>query len=53
MAGTAKRGAPLDACFDEFPVDCDHPRLRASRLRLLSKIRATLGNVADFSRIEG
>jgi glycyl-tRNA synthetase beta subunit len=27
--------------------------LRANRLRLLSRIRATLGQVADFTRIEG
>jgi glycyl-tRNA synthetase beta chain len=29
------------------------PALRANRLRLLSRIRATLGQVADFTRIEG
>jgi glycyl-tRNA synthetase beta chain len=34
-------------------VNCDEPDLRANRLRLLSLIRATLGTVADFSRIEG
>ena len=29
------------------------PAERANRLRLLSRIRATLGIVADFSKIEG
>ena len=29
------------------------PELRANRLRLLAAIPATLGQVADFSRIEG
>ena len=27
--------------------------LRANRLRLLARIRATLDQIADFSRIEG
>jgi glycyl-tRNA synthetase beta chain len=29
------------------------PSLRDNRLRLLSRIRATLNRVADFSQIEG
>ncbi|MCH8096627.1 MAG: glycine--tRNA ligase subunit beta [Proteobacteria bacterium] len=53
MAELAKLRAPVDAFFDEVTVNCDDPRLRENRLRLLSQIRATLGNVADFSRIEG
>ncbi|MCH7634607.1 MAG: glycine--tRNA ligase subunit beta [Proteobacteria bacterium] len=53
MGELAKLRAPVDAFFDEVTVNCDDPKLRQNRLRLLSRIRATLGNVADFSRIEG
>ena len=53
MGELAKLRAPVDAFFDEVTVNCDDPKLRQNRLRLLSQIRATLGNVADFSRIEG
>ena len=53
MGELAKLRAPVDAFFDEVTVNCDDPKLRENRLRLLSQIRATLGNVADFSRIEG
>jgi glycyl-tRNA synthetase beta chain len=53
MAALAKLRAPVDAFFDEVTVNCDDEKLRQNRLRLLSQIRATLGNVADFSRIEG
>ena len=47
------RGAPIDAFFDKVTVNCPEPLLRVNRLRLLSAIRGTLGQVADFSRIEG
>jgi glycyl-tRNA synthetase beta chain len=45
--------APVDRFFDKVTVNCDDANLRANRLRLLSRIRAALGGVADFSRIEG
>ncbi|MCW5732312.1 MAG: glycine--tRNA ligase subunit beta [Alphaproteobacteria bacterium] len=44
---------PVDAFFDRVTVNADDPALRANRLRLLSRIRASLDRVADFSRIEG
>ena len=44
---------PVDAFFDKVKVNADEPAVRANRLRLLSQIRATLGEVADFSKIEG
>ena len=44
---------PVDAFFDKVTVNAEDKALRANRLRLLSGIRATLGAVADFSRIEG
>jgi len=53
MAILAQLRRPVDAFFDRVTVNCDEPDLRANRLRLLSLIRATLGTVADFSRIEG
>jgi glycyl-tRNA synthetase beta chain len=44
---------PVDAFFDKVTVNTDDKAARANRLRLLSQIRATLGAVADFSRVEG
>ena len=44
---------PVDAFFDKVTVNAEDKSLRANRLRLLSGIRATLGAVADFSRVEG
>ncbi len=53
MSALARLRGPVDAFFDKVTVnDSDH-KLRVNRLRLLSRIRATLGRVADFSRIEG
>jgi glycyl-tRNA synthetase beta chain len=43
----------VDAFFDRVTVNAPEPELRANRLRLLAAIPATLGQVADFSRIEG
>ena len=45
--------APVDAFFDHVTVNADEPDLRANRLRLLNRIRATTLTVADFSKIEG
>jgi glycyl-tRNA synthetase beta chain len=42
---------PVDSFFDKVTVNAEDKSLRANRLRLLSQIRATLGGVADFSRI--
>jgi glycyl-tRNA synthetase beta chain len=42
---------PVDSIFDKVTVNAEDKSLRANRLRLLSQIRATLGGVADFSRI--
>ena len=53
MAALAQLRRPVDGFFDGVTVNCGEPDLRANRLRLLSLIRATLGTVADFSRIEG
>jgi len=44
---------PVDAFFDGVKVNDENPRLRENRLNLLASFRATLHQVADFSRIEG
>ncbi len=49
----ARLRRPVDDFFDHVTVNCDDPALRVNRLRLLSRIRAIMNCVADFSRIEG
>ena len=44
---------PIDEFFDKITVNTGKPELRENRLRLLSRIRATMNRVADFSQIEG
>ena len=44
---------PVDAYFDSVTVNCDEPAVRVNRLRTLSRIRAAMNQVADFSQIEG
>ncbi|MBI3451501.1 MAG: glycine--tRNA ligase subunit beta [Rhodospirillales bacterium] len=44
---------PIDAFFDKVTVNAPDVKLRENRLRLLSEIRRTLAQVADFSKIEG
>jgi glycyl-tRNA synthetase beta chain len=53
MSELARLRRPVDDFFDKVTVNCDNPGLRENRLRLLSRIRATLNQVADFSQIEG
>ena len=53
MAEMAKLRTPVDEFFDHVTVNATDPDLRANRLRLLNRIRATTLTVADFSRIEG
>jgi glycyl-tRNA synthetase beta chain len=43
----------VDAFFDQVTVNSDDADQRANRLRLLSRIRATMGQIADFTLIEG
>jgi glycyl-tRNA synthetase beta chain len=49
----AKLRAPVDEFFDHVTVNATEPDLRANRLRLLNRIRATTLTGADFSKIEG
>jgi glycyl-tRNA synthetase beta chain len=53
MLALARLREPVDAFFDKVTVNAPEADLRANRLRLLSEIRRTLGQVADFSKIEG
>ena len=53
MESLATLRAPVDTFFDNVTVNCDDADLRENRLRLLSTIRATMNQVADFSKIEG
>jgi glycyl-tRNA synthetase beta chain len=53
MSELARLRHPVDDFFDKVTVNCDDAALRENRLRLLSRIRATLNRVADFSQIEG
>jgi glycyl-tRNA synthetase beta chain len=53
MAEMAKLRTPVDEFFDHVTVNATDPDLRANRLRLLNRIRATTLTVADFSKIEG
>jgi glycyl-tRNA synthetase beta chain len=51
MAKYAALRPVVDAFFDTVTVNADDSRIRANRLRLLSRIRSTLNKIADFSRI--
>ena len=53
MSEMAKLRVPVDEFFDHVTVNATEPDLRANRLRLLNRIRATTLTVADFSKIEG
>jgi len=53
MAELAQLRGPVDEFFEKVTVNTDEPKLRENRLRLLSRIRATMNRVADFSQIEG
>jgi glycyl-tRNA synthetase beta chain len=53
MSAMSALRAPLDAFFDKVTVNAPEPELRRNRLQLLSRVRATMDRVADFSKIEG
>jgi glycyl-tRNA synthetase beta chain len=53
MGRLATLRRPVDEFFDRVTVNTDRSELRANRLRLLSRIRWTMNQVADFSQIEG
>lgn len=53
MAAMARLRSPLDAFFTDVQVNTDNQIVRRNRLNLLSRIRATLAQVADLTRVEG
>jgi glycyl-tRNA synthetase beta chain len=53
MAVLARLRKPVDEFFDKVTVNTDDRALRENRLRLLSRIRNVMNQVADFSQIEG
>jgi glycyl-tRNA synthetase beta chain len=53
MLELARLRQPVDEFFDKVTVNTAEPNLRQNRLRLLSRIGATMRAVADFSQIEG
>jgi glycyl-tRNA synthetase beta chain len=53
MGHLATLRRPVDEFFEKVTVNADDPALRENRLRLLSRIRAVMSQVADFSQIEG
>jgi glycyl-tRNA synthetase beta chain len=53
MIALSQLRRPVDEFFDKVTVNADDPALRENRLRLLSRIRSVMNQVADFSQIEG
>jgi glycyl-tRNA synthetase beta chain len=53
MQQMAALRVPVDAFFEGVKVNADHAAVRQNRLNLLGSLRATLHQVADFSKIEG
>ena len=53
MAVLAELRQPVDDFFDRVTVNCEDGKQRVNRLKLLSQIRATMGEIADFGQIEG
>jgi glycyl-tRNA synthetase beta chain len=53
MASLSHLRGPIDAFFDAVTVNADDAALRTNRLRLLDAVRTVMGNIADFSRVEG
>ena len=53
MGAMADLRGPIDAFFEAVVVNAESAVLRRNRLNLLSRIRATCGQVADLTRVEG
>ena len=51
MSEMAHLRAPIDAFFDKVTVNDNDDSLRENRLNMLAKIRSTLNQVADFSKV--
>ncbi len=53
MTAMAALRAPIDAFFTAVQINSDNAVIRRNRLNLLHRIRATCGQVADLTKIEG
>jgi glycyl-tRNA synthetase beta chain len=53
MSALSELRGPVDTFFDVVTVNAEDGALRVNRLKLLSEIRTTMNQVADFSQIEG
>ncbi|MAI91462.1 glycine--tRNA ligase subunit beta [Ponticaulis sp.] len=53
LSAMSKLRGPIDSFFDQTMVNADDVAVRHNRLYLLSQIRSVLGQVADFTKIEG
>ena len=53
MQQMASLRVPVDSFFEGVKVNADDKQVRENRLSLLASLRATLHQVADFSKIEG
>lgn len=53
MSALAQLREPLDVFFEAVLVNADDKTVRENRLKLLSQIQSVMGEIADFSKIEG
>ncbi|HWB51928.1 MAG TPA: glycine--tRNA ligase subunit beta [Stellaceae bacterium] len=53
LAVLARLRKPVDEFFEKVTVNTEEKELRVNRLRLLTRIRNTMNQIADFSQIEG
>ncbi len=53
MTAMASLRAPIDAFFDAVQINADNAIIRRNRLNLLHRIRATCGQVADLTKVDG
>jgi len=53
MIALAELRGPLDNFFEDVMVNVDDKKVRNNRLLLLSQILMVMGEIADFSKIEG
>ena len=53
MGSLASTRDLIDSFFNTVTVNCDDPLVRKNRLMILSLIRASFDQIADFSEIEG
>lgn len=53
MTAMAGLRCPIDAFFEAVQVNADSETVRRNRLNLLSRIRTVMGQVADFTKVEG